>query len=165
MKFFFIAFYFFLSAICFSQNKEMVKEISLFSDGIYLKNKKILIPWELNYTDFGKIGDPICRQNLKHKNRVYIRWDSIQIFNGISANLIVHVVKKQLCISTQFPVNVFWLEMDSDNLNKLTDYLYRRIKKRPILIGRNLQRLKIDDIIISIGKMNNDLYLIDVIKR
>ena len=83
----FILFLSIQTSFCCGQNSNKVYGNELFLKGIYLEDKDVQIPWDINYTEIDKYAKPKLSKSTNHKNWTLIKWDSVTILNGIILSL------------------------------------------------------------------------------
>ena len=92
------------ASFCIGQNPDKIYGNELFFDGIYLEDKDVKIPWETNYTEIDKYGNPKLSQSPNHKEWTLIKWDSVRILNGITLSLQLErpnkIIKKNIVQGT-----------------------------------------------------------------
>jgi len=150
-----------------AQKIDTTNDQQLFEKGIYLENLKILLPWDINFTDFTKIGNPTYTKDPYHRGQIFIKWDSIIILTGIKMNLKVQKLKKVLIEDKSFPINVYNFTTDSNGVKKLEYYFFKYTGKAGTIIkGRKYQytRWVINDCFVTTGVDKSDKYFLWVSK-
>ena len=162
-----ITFFICVNSVCFSQETS-VRNNTLFLNGIYLENLKILLPWEINFSDFSKIGNPSCMKDPYHRNQVYVKWDSVSILEGIKVNLRVQIMRKFLCEDKSISILIFNFTTDLTGVKNLKKYFVEHTgKSGTILKGRkfNYTRWIISDRFVMTGKNKNGEYFLWVVRK
>jgi hypothetical protein len=114
---------------CYGQGVNFINDSTLFSKGIYLENLKILVPWEINFNEIKKYGNPIITEDPKHYRTVQIKWDSVKILTGFKINLYILEPKKFLHKNVLKRVIVFKGLIDSITARELTSFFKQYTKR------------------------------------
>ena len=142
-----------------------LKDRQLFLKGIYLENLKILLPWEINFTNFSKIGNPTCAKDPYHRGQIFVQWDSVTILNGIKLNLRVQMLKKVLSEDKSIPVRIYNFTTDSNGAEQLKNYFAKYTGKRGTLLhGRKFEytRWIFNDRFVETGLDKSGRYFLKV---
>ena len=142
-----------------------LKDRQLFLKGIYLENLQMLLPWDINFTDFSKIGNPTYAKDPYHRGQIYIQWDSVTILNGIKLNLRVQMLKKVLVEDKSIPLRIYNFTTDSNGAEQLKNYFIKYTGKRGTLLhGRKFEytRWIFNDRFVETGLDKSGRYFLKV---
>jgi hypothetical protein len=116
------------------------KDSTLFLEGIYLENLNTILPWEINFKQIEKYGNPSINKDLYHSNQILIKWDSVKILNNVTVNLYINQPKKFLNQNTYKRIKVFNAYIDSIGEQKLISFFLKytnnhgyQIRKRKLV--------------------------------
>lgn len=93
---------------------------NLFSKGIYIENLHLIIPWGASTQEIGQFGNP--RIIHTSKKQTLVKWDSVQILNGICANILFENYKCLLCKASNEIFREAFCFIDSIDIGKLKIY-------------------------------------------
>jgi hypothetical protein len=117
-----------------------INESALFLEGIYLENLNTILPWEINFKQIEKYGNPSITKDSNHSNQILIKWDSVKILNNVMVNLYINQPKKFLNQNAYKRIKVFNAYIDSISEQKLISFFTKytndngyQIKKRKVV--------------------------------
>lgn len=123
-------FYIMQFADCFSQATDTINDNLLFSKGLYLENLKIHIPWEIDFSEINKYGNPLITKDPRHRNQVLIKWDSVKILNNITVSVEINKPKKYLKENTYKKIISISGTADSINIQKLNSFFAKYTNRK-----------------------------------
>ena len=99
-------------------NRERVE----FFRGLYLKDVKILLPWEIEFAKIDKLNNPTITPVSNHKNQLLITWDSVKIVNDFLANVTILIRKSCFAKAKKCKIGSFNCSVDSITSQNLALY-------------------------------------------
>jgi len=118
------------SGLSFGQKGDGISDAQLFSEGIYLENLKILVPWKFNFGEISKYGNPVIVDDPNHRDQNLIKWDSVKILDGIVINLSYNKPKKYFKKNLASKITMMIGSTDSEGIEKLSSF-FRKYTGRP----------------------------------
>ncbi|MCY7292469.1 MAG: hypothetical protein LH615_09855 [Ferruginibacter sp.] len=95
---------------------------SLFDNGIYLENLKIIIPWKIDYGKLINYGNPKTSRKSK-LSPVKITWDSVRIINNFRVDLFIVALNSFVSKKKIKKTGEFRALIDSSTAFNITSYI------------------------------------------
>lgn len=150
-------------------SKLLQNDSSLFLNGVYLQNKKLLIPWEINFTKIAEYGSP----KIYNKGRILscgkiISWENVTILNNFKVNLFLVEFNRKLKGNKISRIYSFRAFLDSFSCIEMTLYFEKYSGKKSILVkhgGQIYYKWEINNTRIRIGLYKKNRYFLTIEKN
>jgi len=149
-------------SFCFGQASESKLEKDYLLNGLYLENKEVLIPWQINFAEIEKYGNPKISKSTYHKNWMIIKWDSVTIFNGIFLSLQIEKPRKIVKRNHNQRTPTILSFTDSSTSERIIKFLRNYTQKKgQQIISRNnsYKRWTINDRRMFVGNSKNNSFV------
>jgi len=159
-KYFLILYVLLFCITCEGQDKSS-NEFKL-SEGIYLNNLNIIIPWIIDYREIETYGKPKIFKTTKH-NFVKIQWNSVNIIKNFNVDL--YLITRKVFLSKKKLVRVreFRAFIDSSLASNIQLYILKLTGKNGNFVTNkkySYTRWDVDECVLTIVKHNNFGYML-----
>jgi hypothetical protein len=152
---------FFNNSYTMGQDVIKNKDSLLFSNGIYLQNSNILIPWSINFTEINKYGNPRINKKNSFSWLKIVTWDSVMIIDNFKVNLFLILTKRDLTKNKPSKILSFRAFTDSATSFKMISYFEKSTGRNGYFVHNRKQtyyRWGINNVSVIVGKDKKNIY-------
>lgn len=150
-----------MSTICLAQEISHSND-TIFSKGIYLDNLKITIPWEINFYETNRYGNPTIEKFSQRY--ISVKWDSVVVLKNFRITLFIVAPKKFLKKNSLNKFASYRSLIDSTTAKGLISF-FANYTGHSGYLGKNYIRWTLDNCRIFIGYGKFKEYFLEISRR